>query len=319
LLTRALAFSRTRARTHIRRRENCVHQCNSERVPGKNFRLLCGRPLYAWTLSALLSSTRIERVVINTDSTTLEDEIRAQFPADAHRVQARCPRAHACAPPARRALACLLHRRHAPPCARAVAPNTHGAAARKLFEKSQRMHARKRALTHTPRRRPAPAHPRQILERPAALRGDMVPMNTILAHDVSVVAADVFLQTHTTNPFLTTDTLDKAIDAFLVRTTRARCCVKSKEEEASCSRSHLTPLAPAPATMMRHRLRSLRTTRSSPCAPCARACTTRWGAPSTTTRACCCARRTCHHCSRHAAHACLRLCVYRCYCCCCCC
>ena len=64
-------------------------QAESERVPGKNFRLLCGRPLYAWTLSALLACKRIDRVVINTDSTTLADEIATHFPDDTQRIQVR--------------------------------------------------------------------------------------------------------------------------------------------------------------------------------------------------------------------------------------
>lgn len=40
----------------------------SERVPGKNFRELCGRPLFAWILETLMSSRRVEEVVVNTDS-----------------------------------------------------------------------------------------------------------------------------------------------------------------------------------------------------------------------------------------------------------
>lgn len=44
-------------------------------------------------------------------------------------------------------------------------------------------------------------------------------MTSILSHDVVTVASadDIFLQTHSTNPFLTTETLDAAITAFLVR------------------------------------------------------------------------------------------------------
>lgn len=41
---------------------------HSERVPGKNFRLLAGRPLYAWILDTLLSLDEVSRVVINTDA-----------------------------------------------------------------------------------------------------------------------------------------------------------------------------------------------------------------------------------------------------------
>ena len=41
---------------------------HSERVPEKNFRPLCGKPLFRWMLDTLLSLPRIERVVINTDA-----------------------------------------------------------------------------------------------------------------------------------------------------------------------------------------------------------------------------------------------------------
>ena len=40
---------------------------NSERVKGKNFRILNGRPLYNWIVDTLLTVERIERIVINTD------------------------------------------------------------------------------------------------------------------------------------------------------------------------------------------------------------------------------------------------------------
>ena len=41
---------------------------HSERVPNKNFRHLCGRPLYSWILETLLSIREIDLVVINTDA-----------------------------------------------------------------------------------------------------------------------------------------------------------------------------------------------------------------------------------------------------------
>ena len=118
-------------------------QSHSERVPNKNFRLLAGRPLYCWTLSALLGSSQIARVVIDTDADgeKLAQEIAAQFPKDVQRVT--------------------------------------------------------------------------VLPRPQELRGDMVPMTSILFHDVSTLAADFFLQTHSTNPFLRTETVDQAVSAFI--------------------------------------------------------------------------------------------------------
>jgi CMP-N-acetylneuraminic acid synthetase len=46
-------------------------KANSQRVCGKNFRLLEGRPLFRWMLDALLSIPAIGTIVINTDARTL--------------------------------------------------------------------------------------------------------------------------------------------------------------------------------------------------------------------------------------------------------
>ena len=43
-------------------------KANSERVKGKNFKLLAGKPLFQWILDALLSDENIDQVVINTDA-----------------------------------------------------------------------------------------------------------------------------------------------------------------------------------------------------------------------------------------------------------
>jgi CMP-N-acetylneuraminic acid synthetase len=43
-------------------------KANSERVPGKNFREFCGKPLFRWMLDALLELTEVDLVVINTDA-----------------------------------------------------------------------------------------------------------------------------------------------------------------------------------------------------------------------------------------------------------
>jgi CMP-N-acetylneuraminic acid synthetase len=51
--------------------------------------------------------------------------------------------------------------------------------------------------------------------RPEQLLGGDVPMNSILAHDVQQVAGDFYLQTHSTNPLLTPETVQRAIEAFL--------------------------------------------------------------------------------------------------------
>ncbi len=55
----------------------------------------------------------------------------------------------------------------------------------------------------------------RIIERPEAIRGGDVPMNTVLLHDVSQVQADLYVQTHSTNPLLRAETITSAIEAFL--------------------------------------------------------------------------------------------------------
>jgi CMP-N-acetylneuraminic acid synthetase len=55
----------------------------------------------------------------------------------------------------------------------------------------------------------------RLIERPELLCGGKVSMNDILAHDVELCDADVFLQTHSTNPLLRPETIDRAIDTFL--------------------------------------------------------------------------------------------------------
>ncbi|MQC26209.1 MAG: acylneuraminate cytidylyltransferase family protein [Chloroflexi bacterium] len=54
-----------------------------------------------------------------------------------------------------------------------------------------------------------------VIDRPVALRGGDIPMNEILLHDTKQVAADFYLQTHSTNPLLRPETLSAAIAAFL--------------------------------------------------------------------------------------------------------
>ena len=55
----------------------------------------------------------------------------------------------------------------------------------------------------------------KVLERPPHLREDDISMNEILMYDTSLVEADFYLQTHTTNPLLSAATVRKAIQAFL--------------------------------------------------------------------------------------------------------
>ncbi len=110
---------------------------NSQRVPGKNFKVLNGRPLFQWILDKLLSVVEIDQVVINTD--------------------------------AREA---LLHS----------------------------------GLEMNPRI--------LIRDRPQEIRGDRVSMNQVIKDDIENIEGDIFLMTHVTNPFLSSTTILKALDAF---------------------------------------------------------------------------------------------------------
>lgn len=54
-----------------------------------------------------------------------------------------------------------------------------------------------------------------VLDRPEHLRGGMVPMNEVLLNDVARIDADLYLQTHSTNPLLQAESITAAIDAFV--------------------------------------------------------------------------------------------------------
>lgn len=53
-----------------------------------------------------------------------------------------------------------------------------------------------------------------IRDRKPEICGDNVSMNLVLADDVANVQADMYLMTHTTNPLMSGDTIQKAIAAF---------------------------------------------------------------------------------------------------------
>lgn len=53
------------------------------------------------------------------------------------------------------------------------------------------------------------------VERPEYLHGDDVSMNKILEYDISNIDADIFLQTHSTNPLVESKTIDKAIETYI--------------------------------------------------------------------------------------------------------
>ena len=53
-----------------------------------------------------------------------------------------------------------------------------------------------------------------IINRPVEIQGDFVSMNDIIEYDLSLLDGKHFLQTHSTNPLLRAETIDKAIEAY---------------------------------------------------------------------------------------------------------
>lgn len=53
-----------------------------------------------------------------------------------------------------------------------------------------------------------------VVDRPKSLRDGNTPMNDVLLHTVKKVEADLYFQTHSTNPLLTAESIETAIATF---------------------------------------------------------------------------------------------------------
>lgn len=109
---------------------------HSQRVPGKNYRLLAGKPLFYHILETLAAVPEIDEIVVDTDSEPVMDGLHSNFPAV------------------------------------------------------------------------------RVVDRPPDLRADAVPMNDILLYDTKQAPAEYYLQTHSTNPLLQSETVSRAIQTF---------------------------------------------------------------------------------------------------------
>ncbi len=54
----------------------------------------------------------------------------------------------------------------------------------------------------------------RVIERPEHLRDGSIPMNEVLLNTVKQIDADYYLQTHSTNPLLRAETIERAVRAF---------------------------------------------------------------------------------------------------------
>tara|TARA_Y100000588_G_scaffold395323_2_gene523401 strand:- start:6481 stop:7191 length:711 start_codon:yes stop_codon:yes gene_type:complete len=55
----------------------------------------------------------------------------------------------------------------------------------------------------------------RLIHRPEHLSSDTTPMNDVLLYDVTQVEADYYLQTHSTNPLIQIETIDRALQQFM--------------------------------------------------------------------------------------------------------
>ncbi len=56
-----------------------------------------------------------------------------------------------------------------------------------------------------------------LYKRPENLRDGRIPMNDVLLNSIDQISADLYLQTHSTNPLLKSSTVSRAIDGFISR------------------------------------------------------------------------------------------------------
>lgn len=54
----------------------------------------------------------------------------------------------------------------------------------------------------------------KVIDRPGYLIGDAVSIQPLIAHDIEHAKNEYIFQTHSTNPLLTTETIDKAIETY---------------------------------------------------------------------------------------------------------
>ncbi|TET83903.1 MAG: acylneuraminate cytidylyltransferase family protein, partial [Anaerolineales bacterium] len=53
---------------------------HSQRVPGKNYRPLAGKPLYVYILTTLFACEEIAEIVVDTDSPIIKQSVASDFP-----------------------------------------------------------------------------------------------------------------------------------------------------------------------------------------------------------------------------------------------
>ena len=68
-----------------------------------------------------------------------------------------------------------------------------------------------------------PADRLLLRDRREEICGDLVSMNLVIQDDLDNVPADVYLMTHTTNPLLSRQTVETALETFLAQQAQGKC------------------------------------------------------------------------------------------------
>jgi CMP-N-acetylneuraminic acid synthetase len=91
----------------------------------------------------------------------------------------------------------------------------------------------------------------QLVDRPQHLRADTVPMTDVIYHDVSLFPADVYLQTHSTNPFLKSETIEAALASWMEARKECDSVFSVTRIQARLWDSALRPLNHNPHELLR--------------------------------------------------------------------
>ncbi|WP_411330524.1 acylneuraminate cytidylyltransferase family protein [Desulfovibrio desulfuricans] len=89
-----------------------------------------------------------------------------------------------------------------------------------------------------------------IHERPAALCGHHIPMNSIIAHDIGLLGDGHYLQTHVTNPLLRKETVVDAVSRYFGSLTNHDSLFSVREMQTRFWRADGTPMNHDPSRLM---------------------------------------------------------------------
>ena len=145
---------------------------SSERVPGKNFKKLGGKPLFCWIIDSIKQVSEISQIIIDTDSQTIRSIATELYPD----------------------ILCI--------------------------------------------------------ERPKGLCAPDLSMNLVLENTIKFAENEFILQTHSTNPFLSSETLDGAIKYFL-NTDRSKTVMSVQKIQARLWNKSHSPVNHNPHILQR--------------------------------------------------------------------